>query len=72
MSIFGNTPRSAHSHGPRPRDTGITHLWTYVGRRGTHTEGGIKKIGPLGGQFPSGHDKKVLYHGLVHPYTHDF
>jgi hypothetical protein len=34
--------------------------------------GGINKIGPWGGPFPSGHRKKVKYNGLVHPEMHEF
>jgi predicted SprT family Zn-dependent metalloprotease len=34
--------------------------------------GRINKIRPWGGQFPSGHEKKVKNHGLVHRVMHDF
>jgi len=34
--------------------------------------GGINKIRPWGGPFPSGHGINVKYHGLVHRVTHEF
>ncbi len=34
--------------------------------------GGINKIRPRGGPFPSDHGINVKYHGLVRYVTHDF
>ena len=34
--------------------------------------GGINKVRPWGGPFPSGHGIKCKNHGLVHCVTHDF
>ena len=55
INFVGDAPSPAHSHEPRPSDTGVTRHRTNV------WGGGINKIRPCGGQFHSGHGKKVKY-----------
>ena len=40
INFVGDAPSPAHSHKPRPCDTGVTRLQTNVGRRGARAEGG--------------------------------
>jgi hypothetical protein len=40
VNFVGDAQSPAHSHEPRPRNTGIMRLWTNIERRGARAEGG--------------------------------